>query len=546
MVTDRCLKILLIEDNNADAELLQELLQDGTEAKEHLIWQLRHVVLLGEGIEHLRYSGGFDAILLDLHLPDCNGLDSLVQLKDQAPDIPILVLTGLNDHALAVEAVRRGAQDYLVKGRFEGELLIRAIRYAIERHCIGRQLRKQMDQERLLAQMLEHIRESLDIETILQTTVTEVRQFLKTDRVLLYHYESQDQRGIVVDAKDDAANRHPWHPQVYQDLVLLCLLLREPQLIPAVVDWTDPPVAGYTDFLQKCQLRSLLTLPIWRTASLPAGATTEEKPLQSLPVSPHPPAKVPHKGGGGDARHPVSSPSREKKLWGILIAHDCDEPRQWQPGEIEFLKHLTSQVAIAIQQSELYQQLEAANQRLQALTILDSLTGIANRRRFDEVLRTEWQRQAREKMPISLILCDIDYFKLYNDTYGHLAGDACLQQVARAIAACARRSADVVARYGGEEFAAILPDTDAWGANTVAERIREQVAALELPHEKSLVSAYVTLSMGIATTVPPAHLPCATTLIDAADTALYRAKETGRDRVCIGSYHPYRPSHPIP
>ena len=523
MLAAQCLKILLIEDNKADAELIQEFLADGTGS----ICQISHVLRLGVGIEHLRYSGAFDAILLDLHLPDCNGLDSLVQIKEQAPDIPILVLTGLNEgnasltvRTLAVEAVRQGAQDYLVKGRFEGELLIRAIRYAIERQCIERQLRQQIAQERLLAQMLEHIRESLDTENILQTTVTEVRQFLNTDRVLLYRYESQEQRGIVVESLNDAGKQHPWHPRVYQDLVFLCVLLREPELMGTVVNMMAPPVAGYIDFLGKCQLRSLLTLPIWQSPS--RGDSTGEYP------------STPTKATGQ-----CLLPTRDKKLWGILIAHDCDEPRQWQAGEIDFLKHLASQVEIAIQQSELYHQLAAANQRLRALTILDGLTGIANRRRFDEILSAEWLRLAREKMPISLILCDIDYFKLYNDTYGHLAGDACLQQVAREIASCAHRPADLVARYGGEEFAAILPDTDARGAHTVAIRIREQVAALELPHEKSLVSAYVTLSMGIATTVPPTHLLCATTLIDAADTALYQAKETGRDRVCIGHYNPH-------
>ncbi|WP_199248389.1 diguanylate cyclase domain-containing protein [[Phormidium] sp. ETS-05] len=537
MVTGQCLKILLIEDNQADAELLEEFLQDGTGS----IWQIGHVVRLGDGIEHLRCSGEFDAILLDLHLPDCNGLDSLVQIKEQAPDIPILVLTGLNDRTLAVEAVRLGAQDYLVKGRFEGELLIRAIRYAIERHCIERQLRQQMAQERLLVEMLEHIRESLDIDNILQTTVTEVRQFLNTDRVLLYRYESLQQRGIVVESLDEA--HHPWHPQVYQDLVLLCLLLREPKLIPTVVNIMAPPVAGYMDFLQKCQLRSLLTLPIWQTARyLVPGRRNRVSGSES--------------SSGYEIsgfRNPVASGQitldkgqTDKKLWGILIAHNCDEPRQWQPGEIDFLKHLASQVAIAIQQSELYQQLAAANQRLRALTILDGLTGIANRRRFDEVLQTEWQRLGREKIPISLILCDIDYFKLYNDTYGHLAGDTCLQQVAQAIASCARRPADLVARYGGEEFAAILPDTDARGADIVAERIRQQVAALKLIHDKSLVSPYVTLSMGIATTIPPTPLPCPTTLINAADTALYQAKDTGRDRVCICPYNPHISARSIP
>ncbi len=193
---------------------------------------------------------------------------------------------------------------------------------------------------------------------------------------------------------------------------------------------------------------------------------------------------------------------------------------------------LRQRVRRLIQQSQLYQQLEAANQALQCLATSDSLTQVANRRRFDEYLDQEWRRMAREQALLSLILCDIDCFKSYNDTYGHQAGDDCLQQVARAISRHVKRPADLVARYGGEEFAVILPNTNAEGAVHVAEFIRSEVKALEIVHANSQPSGYVTLSLGVASTIPCHELSCAT-LITVTDKALYQAKAEGRDRVIL-------------
>ncbi len=182
--------------------------------------------------------------------------------------------------------------------------------------------------------------------------------------------------------------------------------------------------------------------------------------------------------------------------------------------------------------NELNHQLEKANQELQSLASLDSLTQVANRRRFDEHLNQEWRRMAREKAPLSLILCDVDFFKTYNDTYGHQAGDECLQQVATAIKSAIKRPADFVARYGGEEFVVILPLTGAKGAVHVAEQIRAAVKAAEIAHANSQVGKYVTLSLGVASTVPD-HTSSPATLIAAADQALYQAKAQGRDRVIL-------------
>jgi diguanylate cyclase (GGDEF)-like protein/PAS domain S-box-containing protein len=178
------------------------------------------------------------------------------------------------------------------------------------------------------------------------------------------------------------------------------------------------------------------------------------------------------------------------------------------------------------------QALEKANEQLKILSGIDSLTQIPNRRKFDEYLMSEWSRHIRGKNHLSVILCDIDFFKYYNDTYGHQAGDDCLRQVARAIHDSSRRSSDLVARYGGEEFVFILPNTDLKGATTIAERVRISVKNLKIDHQSSAIDRYVTLSLGIASTIPE-NDTVAKELVSLADKALYEAKEGGRNQ-CIG------------
>lgn len=201
---------------------------------------------------------------------------------------------------------------------------------------------------------------------------------------------------------------------------------------------------------------------------------------------------------------------------------------------------LRQRVRRLLYQQQLYQTLQEtnkklaeANQALERLASLDSLTQVANRRRFDYSLQKEWRRLAREKLPLALILADIDYFKLYNDTYGHQAGDYCLFQVAQTIQSVVKRPADLVARYGGEEFAIILPNTTAQGAVAVAQAIRAQIERLNLPHVKSPNSGKVSLSMGVSCIQPDHQLLTPAGLIAAADHSLYQAKAAGRDAICF-------------
>lgn len=171
-----------------------------------------------------------------------------------------------------------------------------------------------------------------------------------------------------------------------------------------------------------------------------------------------------------------------------------------------------------------------AQMALQSLAVKDGLTGLANRRSFDEKLEAEWRHNRREGTPLAVLLVDVDHFKQYNDTYGHQRGDSCLKAVAGAIDKQVFRPADLAARYGGEEFAVIMPNTGLEGAAHVAERIREAVHTLRLEHESSQTDSVVTLSVGMAALIPDDERDAAD-LVAAADSALYRAKRQGRNRV---------------
>lgn len=235
------------------------------------------------------------------------------------------------------------------------------------------------------------------------------------------------------------------------------------------------------------------------------------------------------------------------KLVGIVYLENNLTVGAFSADRIELLQLISGQAAIALTNAQLYAEnieythtleakvtkrtaeLEQANQKLLRLATLDGLTKIPNRRRFDDYLAREWKRHLRKQEPLALILIDIDYFKRYNDYYGHQGGDDCLVRVAQMIAQMARCSTDLVARYGGEEFAAILPYTNTQAALMLAESMRQAIASLAIPHAQSKVSSYVSLSLGVASLIPTPEIT-PEDLIARADKALYAAKNQGRNQ----------------
>ena len=350
---------------------------------------------------------------------------------------------------------------------------------------VGQRVQHQTESERIIAVVTQRIRQSLELNEILQTTATELRRLFEVDRVLIYQFAPDWSGSVAVESLAEGCISilgfyvmdtcfQSTHAAYYQ------------QGNSRAIE--DIETAG----LSRCHLNMLRSLQIRANLVVPI--------LQ------------------------------QDRLWGLLIAHQCRNARQWQQSEINLFNQLASQAAIAIQQSELYHQLQLANQELQRLASLDGLTQLANRRCFDDTLNAQWQLLTREQASLSLILCDVDCFKLYNDTYGHLAGDDVIRQVAKAISVTVKHPADLVARYGGEEFAVILPNTDAPGAIAVAKDIQSHVSALQLPHLNSQVSEFITLSIGVATITPHSQLS-PVTLIAAADQGLYQAKAQGKNCV---------------
>jgi diguanylate cyclase (GGDEF)-like protein len=198
-------------------------------------------------------------------------------------------------------------------------------------------------------------------------------------------------------------------------------------------------------------------------------------------------------------------------------------------GRVRAARAKARETALEAQVAERTTQLERVNEQLQKLSVLDPLTGIPNRRRFAEALDGEWRRAFRDRLPLSLIMIDIDHFKDFNDACGHQAGDDCLRQVASAIREALTRPGDLVARWGGEEFAAVLPSTPWRGASAVAEALRARIESMRIRHPRA-AGGVVTLSLGVATAIPEDD-SSPDSLVAAADEALYRAKRAGRNRI---------------
>jgi len=200
-------------------------------------------------------------------------------------------------------------------------------------------------------------------------------------------------------------------------------------------------------------------------------------------------------------------------------------------GEVESLVGFMFDIS---ERKKTEQRLVALQKELEELSFKDSLTGIANRRMFDSIMEVEWANAQRNHQPLSLILFDIDYFKQYNDEYGHIQGDASLKQVAKVLSQGATRPRDFFARFGGEEFVLILPETDEAAAKKVAQRCQHLIFEAQIPHAKSLVSHLVTLSLGVGTIIPT-HQDVPLHFIDLVDKRLYQAKQNGRNGVVNGA-----------
>ncbi len=452
-----------------------------------------------------------DLILLDILMSGMDGFETCHRLKsnDVTKDIPVIFMTGLSDSINKIRGFELGAVDYVTKPIQKEELIARIQTHiSLEkfRHNLLKQnalLQQQAHQEKLLFELSKRIRDSLDANFILETAAKEILYFLQCDRVIVSRIDN-----FSTCIEEQAIK--PGIPEIPQDSILHKYLIQnkeeENELIHGEIKAISDIEQSNIDSvllknLQHFEVKATLTIPIIFKSS---------KIDESL---------IP----------------KTSFLWGFITIHQCNDIREWKSEEIQFLKSLVNQLSIGIQQGRLYHKLSTVNTELKKLALCDPLTKVFNRRFFDDKLLQEWNRLRRIPSPLSIIMCDVDCFKSYNDTYGHQAGDKCLRMIADAISSTAKRPADCVARYGGEEFAIILPYTPARGALKVAEAIRNKIKKLNISHSSSSVSSVVTVSMGIAGSIPN-NEDDPILLLEAADHALYLAKAQGRDREQLYMY----------
>ncbi len=446
-----------------------------------------------------------DLILLDIKMPDMDGYEVCRQLKadPRTEEIPIIFISALDGAIDKVTAFNLGGVDYITKP-FEPVEVLARIEHQLRLRELMVELKSQNAQLQLLLTTSQSINEAVDIDSALAIILEKVCQTLGWDFGEAW-------------MPDESATKLVYGQAWYGD---------------------DAKLAEFHDYSKTqdvFQCRGFAAR-IWQEQDLKwiADASREESEMFSRAD------RVATAGLKGMLGIPIllrdSTTGENSQVLAVLVFFQKDE-MQPDRRSLELLKAVASQLGSMIQRKKTEAALKKANLELERLANLDSLTQVANRRRFDEYLDREWNRGQREKHPLSLILFDLDYFKAYNDYYGHQAGDRCLQQVAQSAGSALTRKTDLLARYGGEEFVIILPNTHGSGALRVAETIRDRLKQLQIPHLDSLVSPWVTVSLGVSTTIPtPLEKP--ESLIAAADTALYEAKSQGRDRAILKELPP--------
>jgi two-component system, cell cycle response regulator len=472
------------------------LIVDDTPANLRLLTR----ILSGEGYEVRVASSGKQAlrsveskppslIILDIMMPEIDGYQVCQQLKakEETCDIPVIFLSALDEVMNKVKAFELGGVDYMTKP-FEPIEVVARVHNQLRLRELQLQLQEKNVELQLLLTVTQAINEASDVDTALNVILEEVCQTLGWDF------------------------GEAWIPNA------------EETILQSNVSWyreDDNLVYFYHNQHLSFPFNEGLPGRVWQSQKLeiienfeayyPINTSRFDRESLSLKSALAVPILFANK-------------NLAVLMFYSKTAKILDQRSQ------DILKAIATQLGSMIQRKQAEELLKQANQELERLATFDWLTQIPNRRCFDEYLFQEWRRLAREQQSLSLILCDVDYFKLYNDHYGHQEGDDCLQQVAQALRRAVRRPADLVARYGGEEFAVILPNTEGQNAVIVAERIREEIKKLKIIHAYSNVSEYVTLSLGVSCLIPTqSYSP--EPLVSFADQALYEAKKQGRDRV---------------
>lgn len=528
------LKILLIEDDPGDAHLIRKMLIESKSA----YFELEHFDRLSTGLEQLAQME-IDLILLDLNLPDSQGLDTIVKAHAKAQIIPVIVLTGLEDKNLAIKSISKGAQDYLVKGQINSGLLIRAIHYAVERHRLRAKLKKA--NQKILEQQKELIDEER-LKVLLQMAGATAHELNQPLMVLLGNieligtYKSDPEKlSDCVAAIEDAGNRisdivkkietiRNYETKAYPDGSKIISIDQDLNILSIEDD------KMYFSILKK-MLSNLGMTEVSQAMNIKEAKALLTKNTYALTL-------LEYKLPDGDAFDLLGfMKGQDIQVPVVVLTGQGDEAiasKAIQTGAYDYLSKeninessLFRSINTTLERFRLNREINMAMTKMAEMSTTDELTGLYNRRYFTEALEREIARAKRYGTSLVMCLMDLDYFKRVNDAYGHTAGDMVLAEIGKILKDCIRKS-DLACRYGGEEFAVILPDTDVKKAKAVCERFRKIVA--EHPFKHNLSQFNITISMGI-TSYNSFMDQSPIEILELADKALYQAKEAGRNQL---------------
>ncbi|TAF02884.1 MAG: diguanylate cyclase [Nostocales cyanobacterium] len=449
-----------------------------------------------------------DLILLDIKMPKIDGytICSILKQSHKTCDIPVIFLSALDTAADRVKGFEVGGVDYITKpfetedvlARIKHQLTIVRQRQELYQHNQALiqeiQYRKQIESKlELLLTTINLVSQAPNLHHALEAVLREVCQMINWDYGEAWIANSNrtdlQLEQAYYNFSDQALQRFHQASLEYSfpygfKLIGRVWATKKPEWLEDISQVSED-VFSRVKLVQDTGLKTVFALPI----------TLEGKVL-------------------------------------VIMCFFQRLPLPYNRELVELVNAVALELSGFIGRKQTEQALKQANKELVRLANLDGLTEIANRRCFDESLAREWLRLKREQSYLTLLLGDIDYFKFYNDYYGHQAGDECLRRVAQAMAQTCKRPADLVARYGGEEFAILLPHTDLDGAIHITGQVQQGIAKIAIPHEYSDVSNHVTLSIGLVSMIP-INDTSPDVIITAADQALYKAKAQGRNTYCV-------------
>ena len=462
-----------------------------------------------------------DLILLDIPETELNRFDPAHYLKYDAArkeQPPIILVVESLETIEQTENLQLNIVDYLLKP-INQEALVARIEHNLKLKYLQQSLTRQEKEAKIILKLAENTRQSLNLEVILQTVTVDIQELLDCDRVIISSYTPHYSSFI---AQALGMTISPIIPEKYSDFLAKICASNTTDYeqykqgnIQVIEDINNHQLEDQDkEYLRELGITAQLVIPICLPNDYLEQQIIDQANITSL--------------------EDILGSQIPNSLWGWLVIHKCDVPKIWQQREIEYLQNLATQIAIAIKQALLQEQLQQQSQQLQQLALYDPQTHVYNRRYLDQQIELEWRRLRRIPSPLSIIICDVDYFDAYQDIYGKHAAKQCLQKVAQIISQTIRRPADFVSLFGENKFAIVLPHTPLQGAQKIAQAIQKMIKQLQLPHVKSAINPFITLSFGIASTIPNA-IESPSLMMQAAEQALYIAKSRGRN--CFAVYN---------